>query len=85
MKKLLNERDFFQTSDLALCATLCCCGFHLEAIDKQNSNKAIFLIKRESGLDDHITEYWHHNLKVEPLTFFGCLKEIKSRIYENNY
>jgi len=85
MQKLLSENDYFRTSDLALCATLSCCGFHLEAIDKQNPNKAIFLIERESGLDDCVAEYWQHNIKVDPLLFFGFLKEIKTRIHENNY
>jgi hypothetical protein len=81
MTKILKENDYFETSDLALCATLCCYGYCIEAIDKQNPRKAIFLIKRDKQLDDLIQKYWTHQLKVEPMSFFNFLKEIKARIY----
>jgi len=81
MQELLQEKDFFKTSDLALCAALCYCGYKVEAVDRQNPTKVIFLIKRDEELDDLIRLYFTHELKVEPLSFFNCLKEIKTRIY----
>jgi len=81
MKEILKENDYFESSDLALCATLCCYGYRIEAIDKQNPQKAIFLIKRDKRLDNLIQKYWTHQLKVEPMSFFNFLKEIKARIY----
>ena len=78
--KILKQNNYFQTSDLPLCATLCCYGYSIEAIDKQNP-KAIFLIKRNEQLDDLIQKYWTHQLRVEPMSFFNFLKEIKARIY----
>lgn len=79
--KTLKETDFFKSSDLCLCSALCCYGYNIEAIDKQNPNKAIFLIKRDEELDNLIQQYFTHQLKTEPLAFFNFLKEIKTRIY----
>ena len=81
MKKVLQEEDFFKTSDIALCAALCCYGYQVEAIDRRNPSKVAFFIKRDDKLDEIIQSYFTHRLKVEPLSFFNYLKEIKTRIY----
>jgi len=81
MQELLQEKDFLKSSDLALCAALCCCGYQVEAVDRQNPAKVFFLIKRDERLDDLIHLYFTHQLQVEPLSFFNFLKEIKTRIY----
>lgn len=81
MNKLLPENSYYNTSDISLCAALCCYGYQIEAIDKQNPSKAIFVIPRDSRLDGLIQYYFTHQLTVEPLAFFGFLKEIKTRIY----
>ena len=81
MTKILQEKDYFKTTDLCLCVALCCSGYQVEAIDKQNPSKAIFLIKRDEQLDELIQLYFTHQLKVEPVSYFNFLKEIKTRIY----
>lgn len=79
--KILKENDYLESQDLPLCATLCCFGYRIEAINRQNPQKVIFLIKRDRELDDLIQKYWTHQLRVEPMSFFNFLKEIKARIY----
>lgn len=81
MTKTLQEKDYWKSPDICLCATLCCYGYQIEAIDRQNLSKAVFLIKRDRQLNDLIQLYFTHQLKVEPLGFFNFLKEIKTRIY----
>lgn len=81
MSKKLQEKDFFRTSDIALCSALCCYDYQIEAVDRQNPSKAFFLIKRDERLEDLIHLYFIHQLKVDPLSFFNFLKEIKTRIY----
>jgi len=66
---------------MALCAALSCYGYTIEAVDRHNPRKAIFLIKRDTQLDNFIQQYFAHQLQVEPLSFFNFLKEIKTRIY----
>jgi len=81
MTKILQEKDYFKTSDICLASALCCSGYQIEAIDRNEPPKAVFLIERDEQLDSLIQLYFTHQLKVEPLSFFGFLKEIKTRIY----
>ena len=81
MTKILQEKDYFKSTDICLSSTLCCYGYQVEAIDRQNTSKAVFLIERDEQLDGLIQLYFTHQLKVEPLSFFNFLKEIKTRIY----
>ncbi len=81
MTKKLQEKNYFKSSDICLCSALCCYGYQIETIDKQNPTKATFLIERNERLDELIQLYFTHQLTVEPLSFFNFLKEIKTRIY----
>lgn len=81
MNKLLKSNDYFQSSDLALCAALCCYEYKIENITKDSSRRAVFLIKKDEQLENLIKKFWSHQLKVDPLSYFNFLKEIKSRIY----
>lgn len=80
MTKILQE-NYFKSSDIALCSALCCFGYQIEEIDKQNPSKAIFFIKKDEKLEGLVKKYFIHELKVEPLSFFNFLKENKTRIY----
>jgi hypothetical protein len=76
----LKLKDFYATSDLAL-ATAISLWLPLEAIDKTNPTKAVFLFKRDENLDQLIEAYWRRELKVEPQAYFAQLKAIKARLY----
>jgi hypothetical protein len=78
--KILKEKDFYRTSDLALATTISL-FYPIEAIDKQNPRKAYFIFKREEGLDELIEKYWKGELRIEPKTFFNQLRVIKARLY----
>lgn len=79
----LSVNDYYSTPDLAL-ATVISLHFPVEVIDKTNSNKALFLFKREDGLNSLIEAYWRKELQIEPQAFFAQLKTIKSRLYQEN-
>lgn len=83
MTKTLKETDYYKTTDIALVSALSCYEYQIEAIDKQNPSKAIFLIKRDNLLDNLIQQYFTHQLRVDPASFFNFLKEIKTRIYNS--
>lgn len=78
-----QSNQYFKTSDLALCATLCFYGYSIESIDKTNPKKAEFVIKRNDQLENILKAYWNYQLKVEPKAYFNFLKEIKARLYSN--
>lgn len=79
--KYMKQDDYYKNSDMALCATLCCYGYQVEAIDYQNRSKAVFLITRDENLDGLVQQYFTHQLRVEPLSFFNFIKELKTRLY----
>jgi hypothetical protein len=78
----LNENDFFQTTDMALIASLYHFGYKIDAIDKRNPSRVIFLVRRDKKLDELVQGFWEHSLKVDPLNYFNSLKEIKTRLYQ---
>lgn len=81
IQESLKLNDYYSTTDLAL-TTAISLFFPLEAIDRQNPHKALFLFKRNAELDQLIETYWKGELKVNPATYFQQLKIIKARLYE---
>ncbi len=81
MTKILNERDFFKTADLSLASSLRYYGYIVEAIDRQNPKKVEFLFIRDNDLDKIIHQFWSRLLTVEPVAYFGFIKELKNRLY----
>jgi len=73
----------FETTDMSLIAALCCNGYLMSGIDKSNPRKVIFSVDSDDQLDAVLQLFWSHQLKVEPMAYFSCLKEIKSRIYSS--
>ena len=76
----LDANDYYSTTDLALAAAISL-QFPIEAVDKTNPHKALFLFKRDEHLDQLIEIFWKKELRVDPLTYFNQLKTIKSRLY----
>ena len=78
--KNLKENEYFETTDLNLANTIYYYGGKIETIDKRDPSRAIFVFKREKGLDEIVQSYWTHSLQVDPLRFFHCLRELKTRL-----
>ena len=82
MQNKLQEDAFFtKTTDISLCAALCCVGFKISEIEQGLNGRAIFSFEKNEKLDNVIKRYFNHELKVEPLNYFNFLKEIKTQIY----
>lgn len=81
MNQTLNLSDFYCTSDLAL-ATALSLYFPIEAVDRQNPNKAQFLFKRDENLSQLVEAFWKKELSVEPQAYFQQLRIIKARLHE---
>ena len=81
MSKKIKEKDLYKSSDIALISAICYGGYQIESIDRQNPSKLVFSIKRDANLDNLIKDYFAHQLKVDALSYFNCLKEIKVQIY----
>ncbi|MDO8570000.1 MAG: DUF5659 domain-containing protein [Candidatus Daviesbacteria bacterium] len=81
IQEKLKLNDYYSTSDLAL-ATALSLFYPVDAIDRQNPYKALFLFKKDAGLEQLIESYHKGELKVNPATYFQQLKIIKARLYE---
>ena len=78
----IKEKNSFESTDISLVSALLSCGCKLEAIDRSNSSRALFIIERTKELDGLIQGYWSHTLKVDPLDYFNVLREIKTRLHQ---
>ncbi len=77
----MNENEYFETSDLSLVAALCSFGAKIEALERNNGPRVVFYIKREKGLDQLVRVFYARELQVDPLTYYNCLRDAKSRLY----
>jgi len=82
MTKLLKENDYFESADLSLIGALSCYGYQPEAINRKTPTRATFLIRRDKKLDELVQLFWAHELRIDPLLYFNCLREIKTRLYD---
>ena len=84
MGKILNEKDYMRSCDLALVVTISL-FFPIEIIERDNNRKAYFLFRKDTkGFEETLRQYWSRELRVEPQAFFGQLKVIKARIYSED-
>ncbi len=79
----VDEKDYFETSDMPLVATLYYFGYKIYSVDKSNPSRAVFLIVGNSELNKIVQNFLTRSLKVEPSAYFNSLKEVKSRLYED--
>ena len=80
MKKL-QDKQFIESSDISLCSALRCLDYRIEKIVKTNTGRAIFWIEKDEKIEGAIQKFFNHELKVDALSYFNFLKEIKTQIY----
>lgn len=78
----MEENNYFETTDISCASAIYCMGEKIEAIDKTDPYRASFVFKRSKELDALIQGFWAHSLLVDPLAYFNCLKEVKTRLYQ---
>jgi Domain of unknown function (DUF5659) len=81
--KYIEEKEYLETSCLTTASCLVYFGAKIEAVDKTNPSKVVFVIRREKGLDQLIEGFHDGSLLVEPSRFFDTIKKLKNRIYQN--
>jgi len=80
--KRLSLNEYYESSDLALVTTISLFQ-PLEAIDRTNPHKALFIFKRDTHLEKLIEAYWKDEIRVNPREYFNALKSMKARLYSN--
>ena len=71
----------FTTYDLGVSTALLCAGFQLLSMDKKNVRKALFVFKKDDGIEDVADRYFSDRLEVKARSFFDHLKALKNKLY----
>lgn len=71
----------FTTYDLGVSTALLCAGFQLLSVDKENVRKALFIFKKDDGIEDVADLYFSDRLEVKARSFFDHLKALKNKLY----
>jgi hypothetical protein len=81
MEEILNENNVVKNTDFLICNILLYFEHSLEAIDRSDPSRCIFIIKRKNNTEEILEKFYKGLLLVEPKKFQAISKEIKSRIY----
>ena len=71
----------YSTTDLGVAAALLSCNFTLIRFDNSEPRRVVFYFLDKPGLRDVVSDFWNDKFKVKGLTFYNCLKTLKSRIH----
>ena len=78
----LDDPAFVWTTyDLGCSAALVCAGFELLNLDKVNPRKALFVFRKQDGIEDVVDAYWSDRLEVKARAYFDTVKMLKNRLY----
>ena len=78
----LNDSSLvWSTYDLGVSTALLCAGFELLAVQKGDPRKALFVFKKESGIEETANKYFSDRLNVKARSFFDHLKALKNKLY----
>ncbi len=77
----MKFNEYYDTSDMALAAALLCGGCKLEALDRSNSRRVLFVFERTGDLEEMLDDYWQDSAVVNPRTYFDSIRMLKSRLY----
>ncbi len=71
----------FTTYDLGVSSALMCVGFELLSLDKENPRKALFVFRKDDGIEDSANLYLTNKLNVRARSYFDMIKALKNRLY----
>lgn len=78
---LSKQPDLWTTYDLGVSAALLCADFVLITVEKTDPRKALFVFKKERGIEEAANKYFSDQLKVKARSFFDHLKALKNKLY----
>ena len=73
----------FTTYDLGVSTALLCAGFELLSVNKKDPRKALFVFKKQDGIEAVADQYFSDRLEVKARSFFDHLKALKNKLYSD--
>ncbi|MEO5646500.1 MAG: DUF5659 domain-containing protein [Candidatus Paceibacterota bacterium] len=78
----LDDPSFVWTTyDLGVSAALLCADFELLTVQKSDPRKALFVFKKEAGIEEVANKYFSDKLEVKARSYFDHLKALKNKLY----
>ena len=78
-----DTTNYFYSYDISLVAFLLCQNFELAGLDKAVRNKVLFVVKKSSGLDEAVKDFWAFKTSVDAQTYFNQIKRLKNQIFSS--
>jgi len=78
-----NQSSVFTTYDLGCSTSLVCADFELLMIEKTDPRKALFVFRKQSGIEETTNKYFANKLEVKARSYFDNLKALKNKLYGN--
>jgi len=79
--KKKSSEDLFTTYDIGVSTALLCADFELLSLERTNPRKALFVFRREDGIEEVANRYFSDRLEVKARSFFDHLKALKNKLY----
>lgn len=81
-QETLKTNDFFRCPEFTLICALVYFGFPIEAFEKDQKapERVIAAFKRTDDLDQFLANFWNRQIKVEPISFWETVRQVKARI-----
>ena len=73
----------FTTYDLGCSTALLCADFELLSVKKSDPRKALFVFRKQSGIEETANKYFADKLDVKARSYFDNLKALKNKLYGN--
>lgn len=72
----------YETSDLGLASSLCCLGFRVDQLKRDNPRRVLFcFLGKQKDLEQSAQRYWDGTLCLPAIQLFTHQKLLKQRIY----
>ncbi|MEI7777760.1 MAG: DUF5659 domain-containing protein [bacterium] len=76
-----DPSSVFTTYDLGCSTALLCADFELLTIEKTDPKKALFVFRKQDGIEETANKYYANSLEVKARSYFDYLKALKNRLY----
>jgi hypothetical protein len=76
-----DPSSVFTTYDLGCSTALLCADFELLTIKKDDPRKALFVFRKQSGIEETANKYFADRLEVRARSYFDHLKALKNKLY----
>lgn len=78
----MASMNLYETSDLGLASSLCCLGFRVDQLKRDNPRRVLFcFLGDQNNLERSAQQYWDGSLHLPAIQLFTHQKLLKQRIY----